>query len=294
MAVFKTLIYLVRNPNSKFLSSLSIGHPNPRSISPWIQSQPARPSFIRGKDTFFRNDLLRPRILGFRLAGDYGSSAGKRKEESGDGREVDGFFNLPNLISMSRMASGPVIGWMIMNEWYFPAFCGLAISGATDWLDGFVARKMAINSVFGSYLDPLADKVLIGCVAIAMVERDLLHPALVGLVVFRDVGLVCGAVCKRAAMMGWKWKTWNWSDFFNLDAAHREKVEPLFISKVNTVFQLLLVGSALLQPEFGTEGTQIYITYLSWLVASTTIGSSAAYGAQYLRNRSATTTGKLG
>ena len=75
-----------------------------------------------------------------------------------------------------------------MNEWYLPAFCGLAVSGATDWvsipvnasndlstypfypnlllsshfmlqLDGFLARKMGINSVFGSYLDPLADKV---------------------------------------------------------------------------------------------------------------------------------------
>ncbi|XP_056159773.1 cardiolipin synthase (CMP-forming), mitochondrial-like [Syzygium oleosum] len=54
------------------------------------------------------------------------------------------------------------------------AFVGLAISGATDWLDGYVARKMNINSVVGSYLDPLADKVLIGCVALAMVINDLL------------------------------------------------------------------------------------------------------------------------
>lgn len=84
---------------------------------------------------------------------------------------------------------------------------------------------------------------------------------------------------------------WNsWSDFVNLDAIHREKVKPLFISKVwlcviitfdhlglypymskhdhifwvqvNTVFQLMLVAAALLQPEFGTEETQNYITVL--------------------------------
>jgi phosphatidylglycerophosphate synthase len=48
---------------------------------------------------------------------------------------------------------------MIVNEWYLPAFGTLALSGASDWLDGFLARKMGINSVFGSYLDPLADKV---------------------------------------------------------------------------------------------------------------------------------------
>lgn len=158
---------------------------------------------------------------------------------------------------------------------------GLALSGATDWLDGYVARKMKIDSVVGSYLDPLADKVLIGCVALAMVHKDLLHPGLVSLVVFRDVFLVGGAVFLRANSLGWKWE--SWFDFFNLDGTCRQKVEPLFLSKVNTVFQLALVAAALLQPEFGTQETQLYVTYLSYLVASTTVASTAAYGAQYFR-----------
>ncbi|XP_027332772.1 cardiolipin synthase (CMP-forming), mitochondrial isoform X2 [Abrus precatorius] len=170
---------------------------------------------------------------------------------------------------------------MISNELYAPAMIGLALSGGTDWLDGYVARKMKIDSVVGSYLDPLADKVLIGCVALAMVHKDLLHPGLVSLVVFRDVFLVGGAVFLRASSLGWKWKTWY--DFSNLDGTCRQKVEPLFLSKVNTVFQLLLVAAALLQPEFGTEDTQSYITYLSYLVGSTTVASTAAYGAQYFR-----------
>ncbi|KAL6853845.1 hypothetical protein ACP4OV_019874 [Aristida adscensionis] len=196
------------------------------------------------------------------------------------------FLNAPNLVSIGRMVSGPVIGWMIVNEWYLPAFGALALSGASDWLDGFLARKMGINSVFGSYLDPLADKVLIGCVAVAMVEKDLLHPGLVGLVVLRDLLLVGGAFYKRASSLGWKWS--SWSDFVNLDALHREKVEPLFISKVNTVFQLMLVAAALLQPEFGTEETHNYITLLSWLVAATTITSTIGYGVKYYRIRPGT------
>lgn len=169
-----------------------------------------------------------------------------------------------------------------MNDMYTSAMVGLAISGGSDWLDGYVARKMKIDSVVGSYLDPLADKVLIGCVAVAMVHQDLLHPGLVGLVVFRDAFLVGGAIFQRASTLGWKWK--SWSDFFNLDGTGRQKVEPLFISKVNTVFQLALVAAALLQPDFGTPETQSYITYLSWLVASTTVASSAAYGVKYLRS----------
>lgn len=196
---------------------------------------------------------------------------------------AENFINLPNLVSISRMVSGPVLGWMIINEWYIPAFVGLAISGATDWLDGFLARKMGINSVVGSYLDPLADKVLIGCVALAMVENNLLHPGLVVLVVLRDALLVGGAVYNRASSLDWKWK--SWSDFVNLDGTRPAKVEPLFISKVNTVFQLILVAAALIQPELGTAETQTYINYLSWLVAGTTVASTAGYGAQYMRMR---------
>ncbi|XP_077220122.1 cardiolipin synthase [Tasmannia lanceolata] len=262
----------------------------------WKLSQSATPLYLHG-DFVLRNaealNLLRNRSfpfkLGFGLRKSPRELENEEKESSGGGKVgvigvgvSEGFLNLPNLISMSRLVSGPFLGWMIINEWYLPAFVGLAISGATDWLDGFVARKMGINSVVGSYLDPLADKVLICCVALAMVEKDLLDPWLVGLVMVRDVGLVTGAVYKRAASLGWEWK--SWSDFINLDATRPEKVEPLLISKVNTVFQLVLVAAALLQPEFGTEETQSYITYLSWLVASTTVASTAAYGVQHMRN----------
>ncbi|KAI3995293.1 hypothetical protein MKX01_032095 [Papaver californicum] len=179
--------------------------------------------------------------------------------------------NLPNKISMCRLISGPFLGWMIINGWYFHAFVGSAISGATDW----------IHSVVGSYLDPLADKVLIGSVAVAMVKMDLLSSWLVGVVVLRDVGLVVGTLFQRASTLGWHWK--SWSDFTNLDGVQRRKVEPLFLSKLNTVFQLVLVATALLQPEFGTLETEVYIKYLSLLVASTTAASTVAYGAQYFR-----------
>lgn len=204
-------------------------------------------------------------------------------EKGGGGGGVDGFVNLPNLISMSRLISGPVIGWMILQELYLPAFGCLAVSGATDWLDGYVARKMGINSVVGSYLDPLADKVLIGSVALAMVEKGLLNSGLVGIIVLRDVALVGGAIYNRASSLLWNWK--SWSDFFNLDGIQAQKVEPLLLSKVNTVFQLVLVTAALLQPDLGTQDTQSYITYLSWLVASTTVASTAAYGIQHLRRK---------
>ncbi|CAH9093530.1 unnamed protein product [Cuscuta epithymum] len=171
--------------------------------------------------------------------------------------------------------------WMITQDMYLPASVGLAFAGASDWLDGYVARKMGIDSVVGSYLDPLADKVLIGCVALAMVERGLLQPELVALVVLRDVALVGGALYKRANSLEWKWT--SWIDYFNLDGMRPQKVEPLMISKVNTFFQLVLVAAALLQPELGNAETQTYISYISWVVMLTTVTSTAAYGSQHLR-----------
>eukprot|EP00268_Persea_americana_P004439 TRINITY_DN11415_c0_g1_i5.p1 TRINITY_DN11415_c0_g1~~TRINITY_DN11415_c0_g1_i5.p1 ORF type:complete len:378 (+),score=87.88 TRINITY_DN11415_c0_g1_i5:35-1135(+) len=270
------------------------------SSPPWKLLQLATPLYLRGELVLLRKaeslNLLPKRNFPIKLG--FGSVGGvedairivdaRELRERGGGAVVEGFANLPNLISLSRMVSGPVLGWMILNEWYLSSFVGLAISGATDWLDGFVARKMGINSVIGSYLDPLADKVLIGCVAVTMVKMDLLHPGLVGLVVLRDVGLVSGAVYKRACALGWEWK--SLSNFINLDQMRPEKVEPLFLSKVNTVFQLVLVAAALLQPEFGTSETQSYITYLSWLVASTTVASSVAYGVQHMQNGSISAT----
>ncbi|KAL6974849.1 cardiolipin synthase (CMP-forming) [Sarracenia purpurea var. burkii] len=292
-------------PRSRFLSPHSkwiIPFRGPLFLSspPWKLSQSATPIYVQSDVVLLPKvqawNLLQSRSfpinLGFASAspvqeflnrtvvkefGDGGVGAGR-------GGLAEGFVNLPNLISMSRLISGPFLGWMILQEMYLPAFVGLAISGATDWLDGYMARKMEINSVIGSYLDPLADKVLIGSVALAMVEMSLLHPGLVGLVVLRDVALVGGAVYKRASCLNWEWKSWY--DFFDFDGTRPEKVEPLFLSKVNTVFQLVLVAAALLQPEFGIPETQAYINYLSWLVASTTVASTAAYGAQHLRSGS--------
>ncbi|XWS19437.1 hypothetical protein CRYUN_Cryun31cG0015900 [Craigia yunnanensis] len=245
------------------------------SSPPWKLSQSATPLWgnvvVLRKVQALNLDLIRGGGAKFPVKLRFGSvlsdpRISDRVETNKEGTKereavLESFVNLPNLISMSRLVSGPLLGWMIENEMYGFAFVGLAISGATDWLDGYIARKMRINSVVGSYLDPLADKVLIGCVALSMVHNHLLHPGLVGLVVLRDVALVSGAVYQRANSLGWQWK--SKLDFFNLDGTSPQKVEPLLISKVNTVFQLILVASALLQPEFGTPETQSCITYLS-------------------------------
>ncbi|KAK9092081.1 hypothetical protein Syun_026992 [Stephania yunnanensis] len=287
------------SPFSPFRSHLRVLSPFPKSVPitgpllllspPWQLSQSATPLHSHGELVMRKAGSFSSGFLqkGLRFGAEKLAKRVDEKElvKGDDDDDDEKYLNLPNWISLGRLVSGPVIGWMIVNEWYLASFMALAVSGATDWLDGYMARKMGINSVVGSYLDPLADKVLIGSVAVAMVEQDLLPSWLVGLVLFRDVGLISGAVLKRASSLNWQWK--SWSEFVNLNGTQPQKVEPLFISKASCIFELALVAAALLQPEFGTEETQIYITYLSWLVASTTAATTIAYGAQYMRSSGA-------
>lgn len=72
-------------------------------------------------------------------------------------------------------------------------------AGLSDWADGFVAKSFEQNSVLGSYLDPLADKVLIAFVIGALGAKGILSPTVVGVIVSRDLLLVAGGFYHRCA-----------------------------------------------------------------------------------------------
>jgi cardiolipin synthase (CMP-forming) len=67
----------------------------------------------------------------------------------------------------------------------------------SDWLDGYVAKRFCQESVLGSYLDPLADKAVIVCTVGALGWVEALSPAMVAILVGRDVLLVSGAFARR-------------------------------------------------------------------------------------------------
>jgi phosphatidylglycerophosphate synthase len=140
---------------------------------------------------------------------------------------------------MLRIALSPYVAYMIGVGQYEAAVYTLGFAGALDWADGFIARRIKGQaSVLGSFLDPLADKVLVGCTGLSLAFAGALHPALVFVVVGRDVLLVAGSLLYRA-------HTRTASEpFFSL-ARVSYKVEPTLISKVNTTLQIGLVVMAL-------------------------------------------------
>ncbi|GAQ82308.1 Cardiolipin Synthase [Klebsormidium nitens] len=195
----------------------------------------------------------------------------------------DEAFNLPNGISMARLISGPAIGGLIVAGYHRAALGALVVAGLSDWLDGYVAKHYNHASTLGSYLDPLADKVLMGSVAVALAWQGTLPVWLVSLVVARDGALVGAAALHRARTLGWKWN--GWSSYFQLGEGGAPKVRPLFISKANTVFQLALVGSALTHLAYGVPAPA-GVSALCYLVGTTTILSWIGYLIVYLRNPS--------
>jgi len=101
-------------------------------------------------------------------------------------------WNLPNLLTMARMAVIPVVLWLIDRG--SPRDCLLAAlvySGAalTDLLDGYLARRMNVVSVLGKFLDPLADKLLVMASLVWMVPMGRIPRWAVILLLAREISV---------------------------------------------------------------------------------------------------------
>ena len=83
-------------------------------------------------------------------------------------------YTIPNALTFARIGATPALAYMIVDGGYpLEVFLGCAACGAMDGLDGYIARNFDQASVIGSYIDPLADKILLGGVAGAMACESL-------------------------------------------------------------------------------------------------------------------------
>jgi cardiolipin synthase (CMP-forming) len=172
-------------------------------------------------------------------------------------------LNLPNLISLGRLLLVPVAIWLIIGDRYGIAFWILVAAGASDALDGFIAKRFDRRTRLGALLDPVADKAMLVSVYITLGVMHQLLTWLVILVVFRDVMIVGGFLLIQAI-------------------AVPKQYDPLYISKINTGVQIVFVGFVLARLGIGTEaGWPDFI--LSLVVAATTILSGLSYLVRWAR-----------
>ena len=147
----------------------------------------------------------------------------------------------PNIITSIRILSAPFLSYFIVHEYYEWALWGCFVASVSDWMDGWMARTFSMNTVLGSYLDPLADKALVNTVAVSLWYVQLLPTPLVALWALRDVGLCIGTVRYVTRVLDEE----KWTSPFQVSATP--------MSKLNTSFQFVTLSVALLQPIYGID-----------------------------------------
>ena len=125
----------------------------------------------------------------------------------------DNAFTVPNLISILRLAAEPVFVWLLIGENRpLAAAALLGILGATDWVDGWIARRFNQVSELGKVLDPTADRIMFLVAVFTMIidESVALWFGILTLVregVVAIAALILGALGARALKVTWVGKT---------------------------------------------------------------------------------------
>lgn len=84
-------------------------------------------------------------------------------------------FNLPTYLTLLRIALIPLLAVVFYLPWEFSRIACTAIfliAGITDWLDGYLARKLGLETAFGAFLDPVADKLMVAFVLVLVVQAE--------------------------------------------------------------------------------------------------------------------------
>lgn len=136
---------------------------------------------------------------------------------------------IPNALTLLRLGLiVPFLFYLYYHE-YTIAFYLFILAGLSDGLDGFLARSFNWQSFFGSFIDPLADKLLITASFISLALIGLLPWWLVVLVFLRDLTISLGVLA--------------WYHFIR----RKLDFQPTLLSKINTALQLILVTSCLFE-----------------------------------------------
>jgi cardiolipin synthase (CMP-forming) len=173
------------------------------------------------------------------------------------GREqTSALWTIPNMITFGRLCAVPLAVWLVLQHRIAEVFYLFVAAGLSDAVDGWLARRRG-PSALGALLDPVADKALLVTMYVTLAVVNVLPDWLAILVVFRDMVIVGGVLV--LAVLG-----------------QPVQIRPLYVSKLNTVLQIVLVALALLLAGFGLTAP-LLLTALIWAVAASTLASGAGY-----------------
>lgn len=184
-------------------------------------------------------------------------------------------LNLANCLTLFRIVTIPIFLEFLAYQFYWEALLVFAIGGFTDFLDGFVARRMNQQTALGAYLDPVADKLLVITSFIMLGSIGGIPIWLTVIVVARDILIVLGY------------------GIIYLLVEERLQVRPTQVGKWSTTLQLLTLAVALLMLHDPRLLSEYVLEFLVWASASATVVSGLQYlyrGLVWLQSRASSIT----
>jgi cardiolipin synthase (CMP-forming) len=174
------------------------------------------------------------------------------------------FLTVPTLLTWARIAAIPLIVGVFYLSWptatkNLIATTLFVLFALTDWLDGYLARKLNQTSSFGAFLDPVADKILVCASVLVLVHLSRADVFVALIIVGREIAI--------SALREW---------MAQIGASRSVAVH--MVGKAKTVVQMVAIPFLLYDGAlFGVIDTRIWGTVLIWIAAVLTIWSMVYY-----------------
>ena len=174
------------------------------------------------------------------------------------------FLTIPTLLTWARIASIPLIVGVYYLDWTLPtknlvATAMFVLFAATDWLDGWLARRLHQTSAFGAFLDPVADKILICASLLVLLEQGRVGALVALIIIGREIAI--------SALREW---------MAHIGASRSVAVHML--GKLKTVAQMVAIPFLLYDGRLlGVIDTRWWGTWLIYVAALLTIWSMVYY-----------------
>ena len=177
------------------------------------------------------------------------------------------FLNVPNLVTFSRIVLIPLIvgifylpdDWVSFSSKNLFAAAIFIVAAITDWLDGYLARRLNQMSAFGAFLDPVADKLIVVGALVVLLYLGRVDPLVALIIVGREIAI--SALREWMAVLG-----------------RGKSVTVAFVGKLKTVSQMIAIPLLLFHdPLFGLIDSQWLGTLLISVAAVLTVISMLYY-----------------
>lgn len=172
-------------------------------------------------------------------------------------------FNLPTNLTLLRIALIPLLVVVFYLPWpHSNVACMLIFlaAGITDWLDGYLARKMQLETPFGAFLDPVADKLMVAIVLVVLVEQE--HTPYLAI----PAAIIIGREITIASLREWM-----------AEIGQRATVKVSALGKWKTTAQMLAIGLLLYREDLLGIPIKSIGYGLLYIAAALTLWSMISY-----------------